>query len=62
MLKFLKTLFRAGRFVYELVQEIRHEEKAEAKAVAEGRRIQSARYQEASNTAGPPATKPKVLH
>jgi len=47
VLKTLKTVWMFGRFLYELVDEIRHEDR---KQKAYARKMMSERYREASNT------------
>lgn len=52
MFKSLKLVLTAGRFVYELVDELRIEAKVNREIEAQQRRIQAERYREASHTAG----------
>lgn len=53
VVRVVRTVFSFGRFVYELVDEARHEKAQEERELAAKRREMSQRYQEASNTAGP---------
>lgn len=53
-----KTVYTAGKFVYEFVDELRVQKRVNAQIAATQRQVQSQRYQEASKNAGPK----KVLH
>jgi uncharacterized protein YaaN involved in tellurite resistance len=53
LLSVASFLYKAGRTVYELIDEARHERKQREKELAAARREMSQRYQDASNTAGP---------